>query len=137
MNVKKCKFISVFKQKIYLQHLNIAQVGISVFCMLKINPIITGKSYDLKGVQVRTPDIFVSKPVMKPTLKTDIFERQEKRENISAISFLGNKIQNKYVSGETIANNMKNVLKSHVGGVSSKQFQSEYNKIDEKFEVAV
>lgn len=100
--------------------------------MLNINSIITGKSYDLNGVQVRTPDFFVSKPVMKPTLKTDVFQLQEKRDNVSEVSFLGNKIQNRYVSGEIIANNMKKVLKGSVGGVSSKQFKSEYNKLDEK-----
>lgn len=100
--------------------------------MLKINSIVTGKSYDLNGVQIRTPDFFVSKPVIKPTLKTDVFQLQEKRENISAVSFLGNKVQNRYVSGEIIANNMKKALKGSVGGVSSKQFKSEYNKLDEK-----
>lgn len=100
--------------------------------MLKFNPIITGKSYDLNGVQVRTPDFFVSKPVIKPTLKTDVFQLQEKRDNVSEVSFLGNKVQNRYVSGEIIANNMKKALKGSVGGVSSKQFKSEYNKLDEK-----
>ncbi len=100
--------------------------------MLKINSIVTGKSYDLNGVQVRTPDFFVSKPVIKPTLKTDVFQLQEKRDNVSEVSFLGNKIQNRYVSGEIIANNMKKALKGSVGGVSSKQFKSEYNKLDEK-----
>lgn len=100
--------------------------------MLKINSIVTGKSYDLNGVQVRTPDFFVSKPVIKPTLKTDVFQLQEKRDNVSEVSFLGNKVQNRYVSGEIIANNMKKALKGSVGGVSSKQFKSEYNKLDEK-----
>ena len=100
--------------------------------MLKINSIVTGKSYDLNGVQVRTPDFFVSKPVIKPILKTDVFQLQEKRDNVSEVSFLGNKVQNRYVSGEIIANNMKKALKGSVGGVSSKQFKSEYNKLDEK-----
>ena len=100
--------------------------------MLKINSIVTGKSYDLNGVQIRTPDFFVSKPVIKPTLKTDVFQLQEKRDNVSEVSFLGNKVQNRYVSGEIIANNMKKALKGSVGGVSSKQFKSEYNKLDEK-----
>ena len=100
--------------------------------MLKINSIVTGKSYDFNGVQVRTPDFFVSKPVIKPTLKTDVFQLQEKRDNVSEVSFLGNKVQNRYVSGEIIANNMKKALKGSVGGVSSKQFKSEYNKLDEK-----
>lgn len=100
--------------------------------MLRINPIVKVKSYDLKGVQARTPEFFVSRPVIKPNLKTDVFQRQEKRESFSEVSFWGNKVQNRYVSGEIIANNIEKVLKGFVGGVSSEQFKSEYKKLNEK-----
>jgi len=100
--------------------------------MLKINPIVKGKTYNLKGVQACTPEFSVSTPLMKPILKTDIFEKQEKRVNSPLINFLGNKIQNKYVSGETVANNIKNILNDYVGAISTAKFKSEYNKISEK-----
>ena len=99
--------------------------------MLKINPIIKGKSYDLKGVQARTPEFFVSVPLMKPSLKTDIFEFQNKRENPLPLSFLGKK-QNRFEQGREIADNLQSVLKGYIGAVSSDEFKKEYKKIDEK-----
>ena len=99
--------------------------------MLKINPIKIGKSNNYKEVQARTSNFFVSSPIAKKTLKTDIFEKNNKRENILQLPFLGKK-QNKYEQGAEIANNLKDVLKGFVGAVTNEKFIENYKKINEK-----
>ena len=101
--------------------------------MLKFNPIITGKISDTKGLQVRKPNSFVSVPTFKSALKTDIFERQEKREidyKPYQLPFLGK--QNRYEQGKEIASNLEKIMKSKVGAVSKDAFKTEFNKIDDK-----
>jgi len=108
--------------------------------MLKINPIITVSNYDTKGLQLRKSDVLASAPVMKPTLKTDIFEKQKRveipsksfAESILNISFEGLKKQNRYEQGREIATNMKDLMKGRIGAIESEEFKKEYKKIDEK-----
>ena len=102
--------------------------------MLKINPIITGKYAENKGIQSRTPEFFVSAPKLKPTLKTDIFQYQKESENpinTLQLPFLGKK-QNRYEQGKNIAENLQNILKDNVGALSDDKFKNEFNKINNK-----
>ena len=93
--------------------------------MLKFNPIITGKISDTKGLQVRKPEFFASAPAFKPALKTDIFERQEKRDidyKSYQLPFLGK--QNRYEQGKEIASNLEKIIKRKAGAVSKDAFKT-------------
>ena len=105
--------------------------------MLKINPFITNESNVKRGLQISKPRVFASELLLKKTLDTDIFEKREYvtnpvKKRVSAVSFTGVKKQNRYEQGNEIANNIKDVLKSSVGGVSSPKFKEEYSKITDK-----
>ena len=92
--------------------------------MLKINPIITGKYAANNGIQSRSPEFFMSAPNFKPTLNTDVFELQNKREkatNTYSLPFLGKK-QNKYEQGKEIATNLQQLLNDKVGALSNDKF---------------
>lgn len=106
--------------------------------MLKINLIIN-KINDQKGLQVRKPDFFASNPISRNTLNTDIFQKQANtREQLNLkntdfeVNFTGVKKQNRYEQGEEIAKSIQKTLQKHVGGVSTPEFKTAYEKITDK-----